>query len=319
MIADSFHIANGDATGEVLKEAGLAGEIITFREALVDGPVRPLDRAGFIELRARFLSRESSDSIDQVREALVAQEDAIDRARSGRSVVIWVEHDLFCSVTLWYLLSRLAEADGLQVDLVSIGTFPGRDEFEGLGELTPPDLASLFPQRRRVAPAGRETGQALWDAYSSDDPERLLQLRDKCDAVPFAAESILLHARRFPSRNDGLGAIESEAVKLLVSDGPKSFPPLFQSLRRLVRPFGFGDRQIIGLLRMLAADEQPLVRIDEIEGEATFSATPQSVPVVRGLARAPRSIYHDRWLGGLRLDQSSLLYWNEERQTLERS
>jgi len=315
----TIHIANGDATRELLEASNPDVQVITFREAMVDGPIQKLDTAAFIELRARFLSREYSESIAQVRQKLQEQQQALDESRGAPHVVIWVEHDLFCSVHLWYLLSRFATGAPAQLELISIGEIASRPTFRGLGELTATELSSLYPLRTPVDSLQLGAGLALWNAYASDDPELLLQCSDEARLIPFAGESIQLHAKRFPSRAAGLGAIELEALRILTEGGPSSFRELFPILQSRIGRYGFGDAQAHSLLRMLASGDEPLVRIGEVEGEVSIEATPESAEVVRGTSRAPRNLYHDRWLGGVRLDSAALIYWNEERGAFERT
>lgn len=319
MNSHTIHIVNGDSTRELLEQSDLGGRVVTFREAMIDGPIQMLPTPAFIESRSRFLSREYSESIGLVKQKLEEQERALDESRGSPHVVIWVEHDLFCSVHLWYILGRLATGAPAELELVSIGEVASRPAFRGLGELTAAELAQLYPQRTLIDSLQLGAALTLWEAYASDDPELLLRCSDEARLIPFAGESITLHARRYPSRTAGLGSIELEALRLLVGNGATSFLELFRQLQTRIGRYGFGDAQVLSLLRMLTTGEHPLLQIGETSGEISFEATLEGAEVVRGTARAPRSFYHDRWLGGVRLDSSALIYWNDERGAFERT
>ena len=319
MTSHTIHIANGDSTRELLEQSDLGGRVVTFREAMVAGPIQKLQTPAFIESRSRFLSREYSESIGQVKQKLEEQEKALDESRGSPHVVIWVEHDLFCSVHLWYILGRLATGAPAELELVSIGEVASRPAFRGLGELTAVELAQLYPQRKAIDSLQLGAALTLWEAYASDDPDLLLRSSDEARLIPFAGESITLHARRYPSRAAGLGSIELEALRILVENGATSFPQLFPQLQARIERYGFGDAQVLSLLRMVTTGEHPLLQIGETAGEISFEVTPEGAEVVRGTARAPRGLYHDRWLGGVRLDSSALIYWNEDRGAFERT
>lgn len=151
MDSATIHIVNGDSTRLQLERSGLDGKIVTFREALFDGPSPDITNVQWIDLRAGFLAREYSQPLEDVRGSLLEQETAIDQAISAEHVVLWFEHDLFCSLHLWYLLSRFhsGESKG-RLDLISAGSFPSRPDFRGLGELSPRELATLYSSRAAV-------------------------------------------------------------------------------------------------------------------------------------------------------------------------
>ena len=98
----------------------------------------------WIEERARFLSEHYGENLLRVRNALLEQEQLLDRApREEEEVVLWFEHDLFCLINLLYLLSRLAKCRRLSIVWCA----------SPLGAQEDDDLFKQFHSRYPVAPA----------------------------------------------------------------------------------------------------------------------------------------------------------------------
>src|SRR5829696_3247012 len=98
-----------------MERAGIAGDLLPWRDVLHEGPVPDLPPDELRRVRAEFLQTLGPDFA-----AAEVEADLRDRA----------EH----------------------VELICIGSFPGRPGFAGLGELEPDELASLWPLRTAVTP-----------------------------------------------------------------------------------------------------------------------------------------------------------------------
>ena len=54
--ADALHVTNGDSTAAGLREGGVTGDVLPWRDVLHEGPVPPLAPAALARVRARFLA-----------------------------------------------------------------------------------------------------------------------------------------------------------------------------------------------------------------------------------------------------------------------
>lgn len=315
----TIHIVNGDSTRLQLERSGLDGKIVTFREALFDGPSPDVTNDQWIELRAGFLAREYTQPPEDVRRSLLEQETAIDLAIAAEHVVLWFEHDLFCSIHLWYLLSRFHSGKSKgRLELISAGAFPSHPDFRGLGELSPQELATLYSSRAAVETSQLAAGTELWKSFISDEPERLLRMDERARQIPFAPESLQLHVGRFPARGSGLGRIEMAIITVLNRNQPLTFAELFEALQKALDRFGCGDAQIASLLRLLGSGPTPLVEVEDGGPEPRHRLSEAAEAILGGAARAPKRLYNGRWLGGVRLDGASLIQWNEKERAFER-
>ena len=94
------------------------------------------------------MSDPSLDPVNDMREWRAT----IERHESYDELILWFEHDLFDQLNLIQVLTWIREhvPASKPVSLICVGSFPGRPDFKGLGELTPKELGPLFATRQRV-------------------------------------------------------------------------------------------------------------------------------------------------------------------------
>ena len=104
-----LHVTNGDSAAERIRAAGEAGEILSWRDVLHEGPVPAgLDASALREVRARFLADSEWASFDAVLADLEAR-DATLASANEREIVLWFEHDLYDQLQLLQVLDTLAD------------------------------------------------------------------------------------------------------------------------------------------------------------------------------------------------------------------
>jgi hypothetical protein len=343
-----LHVLNGDTTTDVLSRSGVPGERLAFREALITGPApRGLSDVDWRSLRAEHLAGESGVTKREVETELLGQERALETFRDYDEVVLWFEHDLFCQVNLISLLSWFAERDlgTTRLSLICVGEFPGVEDFRGLGQLAPRQLASLFETRHEVTPAESETAARAWSAYRAPDATAVEELlRRDTSALPFLRDALHRHLARFPSVRNGLGRIENRALEL-VRGGFRDFRSLFGAFGDVEPGYGLGDVQFWHHLVRLARARTPLLEPDgggaaagSLRAEAAepgwtsysaptpvtsgglgarFRLTAAGERVLAGEADFVETNGIDLWLGGVHLqDGGRLVRWDVDRQVL---
>ena len=155
-----LHITNGESAGNTLRQTTLGGAVLPWQDVLHEGPVPALPRQELLRTRARFLA----DCGWGGRQALLSSLERRDRQllealRDDLQVVLWFEHDLYDQLQLLDVLA-LAHTEEAAPELIVIGSFPGKPSFAGLGELTANELETLWPSRRRAAPAALKRPRA---------------------------------------------------------------------------------------------------------------------------------------------------------------
>src|SRR5262249_37615571 len=133
-----LHLLNGDATAAVFPDT-LPGERAVWRDILMEGPAE-----ADADTRAAWLAPRLGVSADAYARRWREEIAMLSAAKEHDEVVLWFERDLFCSLNLWFVLTRL---DVPRVSLV----FPTLDgDFRGLGTLRPGDFPPLFERREHL-------------------------------------------------------------------------------------------------------------------------------------------------------------------------
>lgn len=292
-----IHIHNGDIVAQQAKRAGIAGDHVAFRESLISGPVVPGE--DWIESRARALADRYNDDLLRVRTAVLEQEQMLDQASSRGEIVLWFEHDLFCLVHLIYVLNRLGAG---RISTVWSPT--------PLSNFEDRDLFLRFESRRAVTPMMLNAARTAWRAYISSDPTALNQLLSReAPDFPFMREGFALHASRFPSTQNGLGAIEQRILGVL-SSGSLDFVALFPQVDTDPPKYGFGDSEVLATLRGLAGRGVPLIMTSGQGPKTLYSITPAGEKVLHGEIDDSSINDPDQWLGGTHLTKENLWRWD---------
>ena len=318
-----LHVANGTSTTATIHAAGLPGRSSIWADVLHDGPVPGgLSDDALLEVRARHLAASAAVSSDDTTAELTRWRDAIVAGDPFDELVLWYEHDLFDQLNLIQLLSWLAALPGgsPRTTLISINTFPGRDHFRGLGELTPPELASLFGARQLVGASQFALAQASWQAFRSSDPRSIERLLDgDTSALPFLAAALRRHLEEFPWTGDGLSRTERRLLALLAT-GPGVLGAIFPRMHDLETAFYIADLSFLEVAMGLAAEPPGLVAVDPpadrpLSGVASLTAQGQAVRG-RGVDRV-RQWGIDRWRGGVHLAGAGQMWrWDPEDEHL---
>jgi len=317
-----LHIHNGDASADVAKQSSIPGEHFAWREALIDGPVPvAANEEEWRRVRVQHLSESYGVEHADCEKESVAQEKKLASFADYEEVVLWFEHDLFCQVHLIYLLNWFAGRDlgKTKLSLICIGSFPGRANFRGLGELSAEELSSLFPSRQPVTREQLELAAMAWDAYRSTDPRDLETLLEKdTSALPFLGPALQGHLRRFPSTANGLGRIENRGLQL-VDSGLNNFGDLFRRFGEVEPVYGLGDTQFWLSLRKLADANQPLLTIsgDSSSPDTTIEITDLGRAVLRGDGDFVFLNGIESWLGGVYLSgERNLWRWDDKSEAM---
>ena len=204
--------------------------------------------------------------------------------------------------------------------LISINTFPGRDHFKGLGELTPPELAPLFDARQPVSASQFALAQSSWEAFRSPDPRSIEQLLDgDTSALPFLAAALGRHLEEFPWASDGLSRTERRLLEL-VAPGPTRLGAIFPRMHDLETAFYIADLSFLDVAMGLAAQPPGLIALDPatdrtLSGVASLTAQGQAVR--GGGVDRVRRWGIDRWLGGVHLAGTGEMWrWDPEAKQL---
>ncbi|OMF37333.1 RNA polymerase subunit sigma-24 [Paenibacillus sp. FSL H8-0548] len=329
-----LHIVNGDSVADTLRETGIQGDILVWREIYTEGPVflqpeLPENR----KARGDFLEQALGIPLKEWCSSSEAQEKQLADFHLHEDIVLWFEHDLFDQTMLSYLLHWFSQhlEDKTRLHLLSINEYPGIPLFHGLGQLSAAQLSTLVGTWQEISTEQLLLGHKAWEAYTSSTPEAIVSLLEEdTSALPFLHDALRIHLARFPSVHNGLGIIEQTTLELLTK-GIDTPLQLFQQTSDKHHMLGMGDIQYWLCLRRLSLGSHPLL---SIEGDGKFPGlhdspehflqskvklTELGTTVVKGHKNwiSLNGIY--QWYGGVLLkgDQPSWR-WNPEHSALIR-
>jgi hypothetical protein len=334
--APFLHVANGTSTTTIIEAAGIPGARSIWADPLYEGPVPAgLNDEELLQVRRQYhagpnhpTGRASAtldhtgDPANDMREwrAIIERHELYDE------LVLWFEHDLFDQLALIQLLTWIRShlPPTKPVSLICIGSFPGRPDFKGLGELTPPELASLFDTRQPIRPSQYELAERAWVAFRAPTPEALDAVRQgDTSALPYLAPALVRFLAEYPWTRDGLSRTERRLLEL--ADGGivlwKAFPLMLQG----EQVYYVTDTSLDALAAALAGTVTPLLALDRSSAEerrplnADVTLTDAGRSVLAGELDRVTACGIDKWLGGVHLQsRASVWRWNDERQCISR-
>jgi hypothetical protein len=218
---NTFHILNGDCLAEKFPK-NLEGEIIIWREALIDGPVSDNN---FFENRKKFITENYNSESDY--EELVAKEfQRIQNIPEDSSVFFWFEDDLFCQVNFWFLVSSL----NLNESTV-FRVFP-KDKEKGFAESNEIDLLEMFDSAKEINLEESKVISNLWIDFQQNN----LSEKASSEIVRNLKELVVANENRFN------GILENQIKD--IQKTAESFDEVFRIFNKKYTIYGFGDLQL---------------------------------------------------------------------------
>ncbi|MFD1776935.1 DUF1835 domain-containing protein [Paenibacillus rhizophilus] len=329
-----LHITNGDSVADKLRQGGVQGEVVAWREIYSVGPVfRDMAERHNRELRARYLERKLGIPQEEYLK-IEEQEQILRDLKKYNEIVLWFEYDLFDQTMLCYLLHCLAALalGETKLSLLCIGDYPGVERFRGLGQLTAEQLMALSGTWQSVGARELELASRMWEAYTSPLPEQHIRfLQEDTSALPFVKKAFEAHLSRIPSVHNGLGIIEQTTLET-VRDGEYGPHALFGQVGNKLHMLGMGDLEFWQHLKNMSTEPYPLLHIQGLEDFPDFSSAVPSFAHCRiTLTALGRKVLAgeedylplkgiDEWYGGLHLEGRSIPWrWDTSRNELSRS
>ncbi len=313
---------NGDYAADGLRNAGLSGEIGSWKDMLHEGPVPShLSLDELREVRARFISERGWGGFDEVMEDFERRDAALAEFEDHKEVVLFFEHDLYDQLQLIQLLDWFARRESVPTRL----TLVQADEY--LGNLSTDRLKALFEERHEVSSQELELGRAAWEAFRALEPIRISALlHQDTSALPFLGDALLRHLQEFPSVKNGLSRSEAQALEEIQAGRRPLREVYVASHQEREDPVFLGDSVFAWYLERLSDVCEPLVLFEGGGGlraprtpddepgfwESRAEITDSGSAVLKGRKDHIERNGIDHWLGGVHLDGGEARWrWDE--------
>ena len=254
-----LHITNGTHLSDYLKELDFREPILTWQEMLCEGPtIAAINSSEFFKLRSTFLKDYYDIEVDE--RDLAAELNKLDPSQPYDEIVLWFEYDLFCHINMLGVINLIHQREiHSQLSLVCSGRVAGEKSLKGLSELKPDQLLTHYEQRIELTQDDKELAIALWRTYCGTDHNILKPYITKASGFKYMGNCLKAHLQRFPDQKSGLGALESNILKLIRDYEIKSVHHLLGYALNYQGYYGFGDIQMERIINQL----KPLFSISQ--------------------------------------------------------
>jgi len=261
-----LHITSGDCAGGSLSKSGISGEVFVWHDILYDGPRNPGWPDGdTLNARARFLEQATAGGLDRefVLNTLNSQYRKLAEAAGYDRIVLWFDACLFDQSMLAHILTCLIHQGIRKAELLCVEAFPGIVPFNGLGQLQPSQLASLYDRRRPVTDSQFRFATLADRAFATQDSAILSELAEGTDApLPWIPSAVRRWLQEQPDPATGLGRLEHLALEAIRA-GCETPGKVFSSVAAADTPPQFwGDITLWAKINALSDRKPPLVRIE---------------------------------------------------------
>ena len=240
-----YNVLNGDSLAYSFPDAKIEGEIIVVREALIDGELSGDNLHDFWQSRGRYMSITETEYNNSV----VKEFEKIINAPDNSAFNLWFEHDLFCQVNMWFVISII---NSLSIKKKVFAVFTSyldktnKQFWNGLGPAKSDELKVCYADRIPLSEADINFGQALWKAYKSGNLEALTNLsKHHSLAFPYLQEVVKAHVDRFPK--DGTKGRPEKVIEDITKNISTDFHKVFEEFWNRESIYGFGDTQLKSL------------------------------------------------------------------------
>ena len=314
----TLHITNGDNAADLIRSAGIEGEVLPWRDVLHEGPVpKGLDLRSLSRLRGDFIADRGWASRGEARRAFEQRDRVLDGWSEYRKIRLWFEHDLYDQLQLLQVLNGFLLEQGALERLSLICT----DNY--LGHLKPGQLAALEAFERPVTDRQLELASTAWAAFRDPDPRTWLSLLDlETSSLPYLEGAVRRMVGEYPAARSGLGVTEDRILTHL-GEGPLTMGRLFALNQQSETRVFLGDWSYQQLLREMMQGDFALicseVDSDEIRPDTLLRLTTVGRAIGRGSEAPPGLHWSLRWFGGVCMtptrhwrkdDHGDLLPWS---------
>jgi len=243
----ALHILNGDDTLKGFNDSGLDGDVIVWREVLSEGPVSKTVDSEFWKVRARWVSDNFHTTPQEYFEYTVGQLDKFNCTH--QEINLWFEFDLHCQVNMlaaMQLIEQQVDLSEKAIYLISPDSYPGIENFRGMGQLDGEQLEYLFDGRLRLTEYDFRLAEEAWGLYVKGD---VTQLQNWIDTNPFWGSLHLLkaamqaHVKRLTVNDAGLGYIEQKLLTIQQS-GVTDQAEIYAKFWAEEKIYGMGDKEL---------------------------------------------------------------------------
>lgn len=246
---DILHILNGDATLKGFEQTGLDGDIMVWREVLSEGPLEENIASGsFWKKRSEWICKGFDETPDNYEEKVINHLSKL--SDPYHEINLWFEFDLHCQINMLgviMMLSKMTDLSAPAVYLICPDSYPGIEDFKGMGELDEEQLEYLYDNIRvQLGEPDFFVAAEAWKYYTNNNIAELdkwLHESNYWGNLHSLKNALQAHVKRATINSAGLNYIEQTLLDIYNS-GARSKPEIYQAFWQTDKIYGMGDKEI---------------------------------------------------------------------------
>lgn len=265
-MSDTLHITSGDIAGDRLTKSGIPGEVFVWHDILYDGPrILGWPDEDTLVARAKFIEKETGGGLKEsfILKTLKEQYDKLTSAGKYKQIVLWFDACLFDQSMLAHVLTCMHHQGINRAELLCVDRFPRIEPYNGLGQLQPSQMASVYGQREKVTDEQFQFATLVGEAFANHDLNLFSELSEMTDApLPWMPAAVKRWLQEHPDPETGLGRLETLALETIRGGCERPWDIFTAVAAEDTPPQYWGDITLWAKINALADRDPPLVQIE---------------------------------------------------------
>lgn len=244
-----LHILNGEATRSSFEDTGLDGDIMVWHEVLSEGPLEENIASGsFWRKRSDWICKMFGETPDGYEEKVISQLSKLNEPYEEFN--LWFEFDLHCQVNMLGVIMMLSKRTDLStpaIYLICPDSYPGIDDFKGMGQLDSDELDYLYDNIRvQLGEPDFVIAAEAWRVYTKNNLTELNKWLNETHYwgnLHCLKRALQAHAKRLEMNANGLNYVEQKLLDIYKS-GVHNKLAIYQDFWKAEPIYGMGDREI---------------------------------------------------------------------------
>lgn len=310
MSENILHITNGDSAVNIMKEAGIKGDFLPWRDVLHVGPVpEGLSLKALSQVRADFIKEKAWGDAEAIQQSFDARLEVMNRLQRYDKIILWFEHDLYDQLQLIEILAYIKD-ESLSLENISLICTENY-----LGMVTPEEMKGLYAYESSVTQAQIDLASKSWAAFRVPTPKMWqVLLKTNTSVLPFLEGAVLRMLEEYPSKKNGLSRTAQKALEIIAKGEEKRPGRIFELYAKTEERLFLGDTVFWDLLTEMLNSNPPLLSINipllPICPEQVLEITNVGREVLEGEKCWTEIHRLDHWLGGVHLTSDNIWFWD---------
>jgi len=244
-----LHVLNGDATLAGFEQTGLDGDVVVWRGVLSEGPLEEnIASAHFWKARAEWVMIPFNETAEGYQKNMLNVLTKLGEPYD--EINLWFEFDLHCQINMLGVIMMLSKHTDLStpnVYLICPDSFPGMDDFRGMGELNEEQLEYLYDNICvQLGEPDFFVAAEVWKIYTGrnvNELKKYLAENTYWGNLHCLKKALQAHVKRLEVNANGLNYIEQKLLDIY-NGGAKTKSAVYHAFWQTEQIYGMGDMEI---------------------------------------------------------------------------